>query len=115
MHRIASPFLSLAALLLRRTLQRLFLFGNHGQLCCHFCIEFREGSPFLRYIVFMENRFHRTLGNARFTVDAFIRMDVKHFFAFVKALHRADDNAIRVLAVKTGFGNDVGHDESLSV
>lgn len=95
--------------------QWLFLFSDDRALRSHFGIQCGVISPLLRQIVLREDCLDRTLGNTRFAVDALVRVNEDDGFAFVKTLHRADDNAICVLAVKTGFGNDMGHDKSLSV
>ena len=63
----------------------------------------------------MEDGFDGAFWNAGFAVNALFRMDVEHRLAFVEALDGADDNAVGVLAVEAGFGNDVSHkSESLS-
>jgi len=61
----------------------------------------------------MENSFHRTLRNAGFAVDAFVRMNIEHLFPLVEALDRAYDYTVGVLASETGFGNDMCHGVNL--
>tara|TARA_B100000809_G_scaffold62817_1_gene59555 strand:- start:3765 stop:4118 length:354 start_codon:yes stop_codon:yes gene_type:complete len=89
--------------------QRFLLFRNDFALRCHVGIEFQEGFPFIRQIVFMEDGFDWTLGNACFAVNAFVRVDVKYFVTLVEAFHGADYHAIGVFAAKTGLGNHVRH------
>ena len=60
-------------------------------------------------VVFVEDGFDGALGDASFTVYAFVRMDVQHRLPLVEAFDRANDNAISIFTVETGFGNDVGH------
>src|SRR5882762_4804491 len=56
---------------------------------------------------------HDRLGGAfRFAnaaIDAFIRVDDQHVLAFVEAIHRANFDAIHVLALDAGFGDDISH------
>ena len=42
-------------------------------------------------------------------VNALVRMDDEHILAFIKAVHRADFDAILVLAADAGVGDNVGH------
>jgi hypothetical protein len=95
--------------------QRLFFFGDDGALRGEFSIELLVILPFFGKVVFMEDGFHRALRNARLAVDAFFRVNVEHRFTLVKALHRAHDDAIRVFAVETRLGYDVGHYSVLSL
>jgi len=76
------------------------------------CIEFNEAFLTLGYVVFMENRFHRTFRNTRFTVNAFFGVNINHLLAFIETLYRANDNTIGVLTCKTWFANYVGHEDS---
>jgi hypothetical protein len=57
----------------------------------------------------MKYSFHRTLWNARLTVDAFVWMNVNHLVAFIKTFNRTDYNAICVFAGEAGFGDDMRH------
>jgi hypothetical protein len=57
----------------------------------------------------MKDRFDRTLGDTRFTIDALIGVNIKHRLAFVETLYGADDNAICVTASVTCFTNNVCH------
>src|SRR5690606_976929 len=69
--------------------------------------------PFLGHIVLVVDRLDGAFGHTGFTVDAFIRMDVQHLFAFVEAFHRADDHTVGVLTTVTGLGNHMRHYENL--
>ena len=42
-------------------------------------------------------------------VDAVVRVDVQHLFAFVKTIARADGNAVGIFATKTRLGHYVSH------
>lgn len=42
-------------------------------------------------------------------VNAFIRVDYQHVFAFVKAIHGANFHAIHIFAFNAVFSDDVGH------
>jgi len=61
----------------------------------------------------MENCLDRAFSYAGLTVNAFVGMDVDHCFIFVETFYRANDNAIRVLAVMTGMADNMGHCVSL--
>lgn len=49
-------------------------------------------------VVFMENRFDRTLWNASLAVDALIGMNIHHFGIFIEAFARANEQARLVFA-----------------
>jgi hypothetical protein len=51
---------------------------------------------------------------AGFAIDTLLRVNEQHRFAFVETVTRANDNAICVLAVKTGFSNNVCHGRLLN-
>jgi hypothetical protein len=61
----------------------------------------------------MENCRNRTLRHTSLTVDALFRMNEQNRFALVKTLNRANDYAVRVLAVETRFSNNVRHGNTL--
>jgi len=63
----------------------------------------------LRKVIVEEDRFDWAFRYACFAVNAFVRMDVKNFVAFVKTLYRTDNNTISVFATETGLANYVGH------
>src|SRR5690242_1458204 len=89
--------------------QRLFLLGNHRTLRGHLGIELDEGLLVLGDVVLVEDGLNRTLGNAGFAVDAFIRMDVEHLLPFVEALDRANDHAIGVFAAEASLDDNMSH------
>ncbi len=68
------------------------------------CIEFNEMMPLRWHVVFMENRLDRTFRNARFTVDALVRMNIHHLGILIKALARANGQARLVLATFARLG-----------
>src|SRR5262245_44238350 len=72
-------------------------------------VELHEPGPPRGHIVFLIDRFYRALRDTRPAVDAVLRVDVELRLVAVEALHRADDDAVRVLAVDARFGHDVGH------
>src|SRR5262249_15922865 len=78
----------------------------------HLGVESDIAAPLLGHIVFIENRFRRAFGNTGPAIGAFIRVDVKHPFPFVKAVCRADGDTGRVFAPKAWFRNDMGHDSA---
>ena len=57
----------------------------------------------------MEDCLDRAFGHTSLAVDAFFGVDVDHLLPFVKALDRANHNAIGVLAGETWLSNDVSH------
>lgn len=59
--------------------------------------------------VFVVYRFGWTCRDARVAIDAFTRMDHQEIWTFIKAVDRADGNAIGELALDTVVGNDVCH------
>src|SRR5262249_35429663 len=70
-------------------------------------VQRRVVRPLGRHIGFGEDRLDRALGHARLAVDAIIRIDPKHHVVLVEALHRANRDAIGILAVVTWFANCV--------
>src|SRR5579871_2627301 len=109
----------LALLLALRAFLRVFLFGDvrlaalRLQLGTLIGINLRPLGPLRGDVGLGEDRFHRAFRHARFTVDAVLRIDVKHLVVLVKAFHRADDAAIGVLAIVAGFTNGVSHANSV--
>ena len=104
----------------RRTLsarfsKRCFLLSNDRPLRRHFGVQLCVTRPLFRHIVFMEDGLNRALGYAGFAVDTFLRMNDENGFTFVEALHRTNDDAVRVFAVETWFCNNMGHIDTLSI
>jgi hypothetical protein len=48
--------------------------------------------------------------HAGFAVDAFFRMDKQNCFALIETFDRANSNTVGVLAVETGFSDNVSHE-----
>src|SRR5207249_6131845 len=65
--------------------------------------------PLRRHVYFREDRFDRALGHTSLAVDAIIRSDVQHHVVLVEALHRADRDAVGILAIVTWLANSVSH------
>ena len=42
-------------------------------------------------------------------IDTFVGMNDEHVLALIEAIHRADLDAVHILATDASFGNDVGH------
>jgi hypothetical protein len=68
-------------------------------------------TPLFGKLVFRIDGFHRTDRNARVTVDALLGLNREEVRAFVEAIYGANLDAIGVLAVDAGLGNDVRHTE----
>ena len=49
------------------------------------------------------------LGHTDPVIDAFVRMNDEHCLAFVEAINRAHFDAVKVFALDTIFGDDIGH------
>src|SRR5258708_900053 len=95
--------------------QGLFLFGDDRAGLRQLGVELRVFLPFLGKVVFVEDGFDGTLGNARLTVNALLGVDVQHRLPLIEALYRAHDDAIRVFAIETRLGYDVSHYSFLSL
>lgn len=93
-----------------RIRQRLLLFSNHFRLRSHFRVQLNVVFPFGGHVVLVENGLNGALRDTSFAVDALLWVDVEHLFALIKALDRANNDAIGVSATITGLGNNVGHD-----
>src|SRR5207237_1330695 len=63
----------------------------------------------LRDITVREDRFDRTLRDARIAIDARVGVDVKTIRQLMKRFDRTDCSAIGVFAINAHFHNDVGH------
>jgi hypothetical protein len=66
-------------------------------------------TPLLGELVLRIDGLHGTDGHARITVDALVGLDCEEVWAFIEAVHRANLDAIGVLAVDAGLGDDVRH------
>ena len=89
--------------------QRFFLLGNDRALRRQLGVERGVVLPFGRKVVFVEDGFDGTLGDARFAVDAFVWMDIQHRLSLVETLYGANHDTVGVFAVETGLSNNVGH------
>jgi len=81
----------------------------------HFTIQFDVTVPFIGHIVLVKNGVNGALRNAVSAVNASFGIDEDHRLSFVKAFGRANNDAVRVLAVKTGFCNNHRHEKFLVV
>ena len=61
-------------------------------------------------VLVQEDRVHGTFRHTGLAVDTFFGVDIDHRPTLVEAVHRADLHAIGVLAVFTGFADNVRHD-----
>jgi hypothetical protein len=77
-----------------------------------FSIDLAKLLPLRRNIIFVINGFNRADWFASATVNALIRLDIKHARAFVDAINRAFFNAGFIFNINTRFGNYVSHEES---
>src|SRR5690242_15784803 len=69
-----------------------------------------ELDPFLRHrLAIGDDRLGRAFRLADAAIDAFVGMNDEHVLALVEAIDGADFDAIHVLALDAGFGDDVGH------
>src|SRR5688572_27230677 len=69
-----------------------------------------ELEPLLRLGIGVgKDRLGRALGLAHAAVDALVGVDDEHVLALVEAIHRADLDAVHVLALDAIFGDDVSH------
>jgi hypothetical protein len=50
-----------------------------------------------------------TLGNARFAVDAFVRVNEQDRFTFIETLYWTYDHAVCVFTVEAWFSDDMSH------
>jgi hypothetical protein len=98
-----------------RIARRILAFNDLFPLLGQFGVE-RDELPLLdRHVVLGENGLDRAFGDAKGAVNALLRVDDQHVRAFVKAVDRADVDAIRVFALDAAFGDDVSHGASNAV
>jgi hypothetical protein len=76
-------------------------FGNTGPDLGQFGIQLEKYRLVLWQLVLGEDGIHRALRFAQSTVNAFIGMDNQKIGPLVKAINRADLNAVGVLTVDT--------------
>jgi hypothetical protein len=77
-----------------------------------FSIDFAKLLPLRRDIIFVVDSFNWANWFASATVNALIRLDIKHTRAFVDAINRAFFDARLIFNIDTRFGNNVRHEES---
>ena len=90
------------------------LLGDARALRSHLGVQVLVARPLFRQVISVENRCHRALRNTGFAIDALFRVNEEDRFAFVKTLDRTNNNAVGVLAVETGFSNNMCHGNDLS-
>lgn len=61
-------------------------------------------------IIVLKNRLHGAFGDTQHAVNADLGIDVKRQRRFVETVDRANFDAVGVLAVEAGFGDDMSHD-----
>jgi len=80
-------------------LSRRAFFGTFG-------IQLNVIEPLNRNVVFIENRFHRALGNARFAINALVWININHLGVLIEAINWANFQAGFVFAAFARFGHD---------
>ena len=65
--------------------------------------------PLHRNVVFIEDRIHRALGNARFAINALVWINIDHFGVLIEAINWADFQAGFVFAAFARFSHDQRH------
>ena len=75
-------------------------------------IDLAEFLPLRWHIIFVVNSFNWANWFASATVNALIRLDIKHSRTFVDAINRALFDARLILNINTRFGNNVSHERS---
>lgn len=90
-------------------LQRLFALSDVLRVFAFVSVDLNVFFLALRKVVFVEDRFDGTFRNTGFTINALIRVDVEHCFAFVETFDGADNDAVSVSAAVAGLGNYVCH------
>ena len=96
-----------SSVLLNRWPHRIIALGDDRAVESHFGIERRVVGPLGGQVVFEEDGGRRTLGHARFTIDALIGVNEEHRLSLVEAFDGAHRHAVGVLAVEAGFSDDV--------
>lgn len=80
----------------------------------HLSVQCDVRPPFWWNSVIIEYGLLRAFGRAKPTVDALIRIDIQHRFPFVKAIGRANNDAIFEFAAGTELSYDHRHDFNLN-
>ena len=87
--------------------------GDGGPVLRELGIDRDEVFLIGRNILFSEDGADRTLGDADRTVDALIGVDDQKVGALAKTVNGADIDTVGVAAFDAGFGDDVGHGDSV--
>jgi hypothetical protein len=85
------------------------LLADYGVLGCFVDIDLRPVRVLFGDVCVGEDRFDRTLRDARVTIDASVGVYIKPIRQFVKCLDRADCGAVCVLTINAHLNNNVGH------
>jgi hypothetical protein len=99
----------LSGLLFTAPDQWFFPIGDLWAFWHHLRIQGDVLPPLPRDVVFVKNCLDGAFRHARVTVNALNGIDVQHLLPFVKAIARADDDAIGVLAAGARLGHNIGH------
>jgi hypothetical protein len=75
-------------------------------------VELNKLRPLSRDVPVGEDRRDRTLGHAPIAVDALLRINIELHLVLVKAIARTHHYAVGVLAIMTGFTNNIRHEEN---
>jgi len=87
--------------------------GDGGPVVAEFGIE-RDKLPLIIWHVFFGvDGIDGALRDADRTVNALIRIDDQKIWALAEAVDRADIDAVGVAALDAGFGDNVGHGDSI--
>ena len=70
--------------------------------------------PLAGDVAFVKDRFHWAFRDAAVAIDTLLGINVELSLVLVEAVARANDNAVRVLAIVTGLADDVRHERFLS-
>src|SRR5581483_6090210 len=99
--------LALHPLVLVGILRRRLLAGDVGPGGGVFAVELEPALG--RALAVRDDRLGGAFRLAHAAIDAFVGVDDQHVLALVEAIHRANLDAIHVLAADAGFSDDVGH------
>jgi hypothetical protein len=89
--------------------QRLFTLGNIFTGLSFVGVDLNVLLPLFWQVVFVKDCFNGAFWDTSLAVNALVRADVKHRFAFVETLYRADDDAIGVSTTVASFTNHMSH------
>ena len=84
--------------------------SHSGAFVTHLSIQRDVFKPLQWNSIIIENGLLWTLRRAKPTVDALIGIDVQHRFSFVKAIGRANDDAVLKFAAGTQLRHHHRHD-----